>query len=242
MQKHLLVNTVLVGFALAATAHAQASRPAVIEKNDAAEASSPSVEQSFFDDDGGRVFIVRRNAGAWGSLRYHGGEVISQPQQYNIFLGGAWSDSELRRREAAFSSLLSQTNKRAEQVTLDTYGVKNTFLPSENQEQPFDFSRDQSISDLRIQAALEAMLKTGAIQAPGPNTIYVVFLPPEISSTLGSMIGGKHFTAYHNFFHGEQGEVRYVVVPFEPQEKLTKQFAARALIETALNPTGNGWY
>ena len=67
-------------------------------------------------------------------------------------------------------------------------------------------------------------------------------LPPEISSTLGSMIGGKHFTAYHNFFHGEQGEVRHVVVPFEPQEKLAKQFAARALIETALNPTGNGWY
>jgi len=236
------VNAVLVGFALTATAHAQVSRPAVIEKNDAAEASPPSVEQPVFDDDGGRVFIVKRDPGARGSLHYHGGDVISQPQQYNIFLGGAWSDSELRRRKTAFSSLLSQTEKGAEQVTLDTYGVTNTFLPSQNQEQPFDFSRDQSISDLQIQAALEAMLKTGAIQGQTPNTIYVVFLPPGISSTLGSMIGGKHFSAYHNFFHGEQGEVRYVVVPFEPQEKLAKQVAARALIETVFNPTGNGWY
>src|SRR5205807_2193537 len=161
---------------------------------------------------------------------------------YNIFLGSDWSDQALRQREAAFSNLLLQTNKGAEQVSIESYGVKNTFLPSENQERSFAFSSDQTISDLRIQNALQDMCNAGDIQRTGPDIIYVVFLPPGISSTLGSMIGGKHFAAYHNFFHHEQGEVHYVVVPFEPDVKLSKQVAARAVLEAALNPTGNGWY
>jgi hypothetical protein len=242
MRKHLIFNAVLVGFFLAATAQAQPSRQLVIEKKDAAEASPAGTQQPFFDDDGGRVFIVRRNAGPLGSLRYHGGEVIAQPQQYNIFLGNAWSDTALRQREAAFSNLLLQANKGEEQVSYDSYGVRNVFWPSENQERPFAFSSDQTISDLGIQNALQEMLKAGDIQRTGPNTIYVVFLPPDISSRLGSMIGGKHFAAYHNFFHADQGKVHYVVVPFEPDVNLSKQVAARAVIDTALNPTGDGWY
>jgi hypothetical protein len=31
-------------------------------------------------------------------------------------------------------------------------------------------------------------------------------------------------------------------MPFEPEWKLAKGFAAQALIETAVNPAGDGWY
>ena len=242
MLRYHLLGTAVLTVALVAVAQGQGSVGTVDKETDKNPAISNEAEP-VMDDDGGRVFIVRRNdANSIVGFRYHGGSVIAEPQQYNIFLGGAWLDPSLRRREAAFSGLLSQTEKGAEQATLDLYGVKNTFLPSENREQTFDFSKDQTLSDLQVERTLDEMLKTGAIQGPTANTVYVIFLPPGITSTLGSMIGGKHFAAYHNFFHREQGEVHYVVVPFEPEWKLAKGFAARALIEAAVNPAGDGWY
>lgn len=225
---------------LAGAAGAQEPSRAVVGQG-GAEAGA-AVEQPLFDDDGGRVFVVRRDAGALAGLRYHGGEVIAEPRQYNIFLGGAWKEPGLRRREAGFSNLLSRAGAGAGQLSLDGYGVKNIYLPSESQEQPFDFSADRIISDLQIRAALEGMFRTGAIRGPDADTVYVVFLPPGVGSKLGEMLGGKHYAAYHNFFHAEQGEVRYAVVVFEPQSKVAVQPAARALIEAALNPTGGGWY
>src|SRR5713101_2171898 len=134
MTGRLTLTAVLAGLSLAGITQAQGTRQPVIDKNDAAEAASVTVEQPLFDDDGGRVFIVKRNAVALGPLRYHGGEVISEPQQYNIFLGSAWSDPSLRSRETGFLNLLSSTTKGNEQLSLDSYGVRNVFLPSVNQE------------------------------------------------------------------------------------------------------------
>lgn len=201
-----------------------------------------AVEQPLFDDDGGRVFVVRRDGGALAGLRYHGGEVIAEPRQYNIFLGGAWSEPGLRRREATFSNLLSTAGAGADQLPLDGYGVRNVYAPSESREQAFDFPAGGTVSDLQVRAALEGMFRSGAIRGPDADTVYVVFLPPGVNSKLGEMLGGKHYAAYHNFFHAEQGEVRYAVVVFEPQSKQAGQAAARALLEAALNPTGGGWY
>lgn len=223
---------------LAGVVAAQEPSRAVVGQGEA-EAGA-AVERPLFDDDGGRVFVVGRNAGALAGLRYHGGEVIAEPRQYNIFLGGAWSEPGLRRREAAFSNLLSQAG--ADQLPLDGYGVRNVYAPSESREQPFDFPAGGTISDLQIRAALEKMFRSGAIHGPDADTVYVVFLPPGVGSKLGEMLGGKHYAAYHNFFHAELGEVRYAVVVFEPQSKVAVQTAARALVEAALNPTGGGWY
>lgn len=241
MRTHILLKAALAACALAGTALGQESGRAVIEGN-APQSGAAVVEQPLFDDDGGRVFIVRRDVGALVGLRYHGGEVISEPRQYNIFLGSAWSDPDLRRWEAAFSDLLSKAGTGADQLSLDGYGVKNLYVPSESQEQPFDFPAGATVSDLQIRAALEGMFRAGAIRGPDADTVYVVFLPPGVGSKLGEMIGGKHYAAYHNFFHAEQGEARYVVVPFEPRVKLAGQTAARALVEAALNPAGGGWY
>ena len=238
MRKYLLLNALLVGFSLIGITRAQDSRP---NPQALPESSSATLEQPLFDDDGGRVFIVRRNPGALTTLRHHGGAVISQPQQYNIFLGSGWSDPGLRQREAVFANLLSNKGIRVDQLALESYGVKNTFLPSGSYEQPYDFSSDHSISDLQVRRVLEEMLETRTIQG-GLNYIYIVFLPPGVNSKLGSMIGGKHFTAYHNFFHAKPDVINYVVLPFEPEMKVARQSAARALIGATVNPTGDGWY
>src|SRR5256885_502854 len=143
MKKHLVLKAVLVGLSLVGMTQAQESRS--IEP-----ASSTPVEQAIFDDDGGRVFIVGRNVGVLGSLRYHGGEVISQPEQFNIFLGSAWSGPSLQKRETVFANLLSQKGLGVDQLAVESYGVKNTFLPSGSYEQPYDFSTDHSVSDIQV--------------------------------------------------------------------------------------------
>src|SRR5262249_34256813 len=104
-----------------------------------------------------------------------------------------------------------------------------------------DLSRT-TLNDLDIQHKLSAMLESKAIPAPAASTVYVVFLAPEISSTLGGLIAGTDYLAYHNVVNLEAGEVRYVVVPFHQNPAHQRAAATRAFGETALNPNGQGWF
>jgi hypothetical protein len=81
------------------------------------------------------------------------------------------------------------------------------------------------------------MLKDGHLKV-AQNTIYVVFLPPGIQSTVGSAVGAKDYLAYHSHFHSDYGEVHYVVVPFSADVQLERRAAARSILEASLNPEG----
>src|SRR5260370_34867718 len=75
----------------------------------AAERQPDGEDTPVFDDDGGRVFIITRGQPRdSSSLRFHGGEIIAQPRQVSIFIGGGWSDPETRSREARLSGLLAE--------------------------------------------------------------------------------------------------------------------------------------
>ena len=175
MVNHHLLRVVILTVVVVGVDQAQDSKAVLNQRDDTGAAAQP-----LLDDDGGTVFIVRRNdASSLGNLRYHGGPVIAEPQQYNIFLGDAWSG--LKAQEAAFSNLLSKKETGTEEVGLESYGVRNTFLPSASQEQSFDFSTDPTISDLRIRSLLEGWFSGGTLQAPDSATIYVLFLPPDIA-------------------------------------------------------------
>jgi hypothetical protein len=243
MRRYRFLHALIIVLTMTAVVRSQEVEPrhAVGDQGAREGTVATREEQAPFDDDGGRVFIVKRDAGIQDGLRYHGGAVISAPRQYNIFLGSGWADRTLRGREKSFSNLLQTSGADAAQG-LARYGVQNIFLPSQTIEQPFEFSPDWSVSDLRIQSVLAEMFSMGAVLSPSPDAIYVLFLPPGVNSKLGSMIGGKHYAAYHNFFHAEQGEVHYVVVPFEPDVKTARSVAARAVSEAAMNPAGDGWY
>ena len=118
--------------------------------------------------------------------------------------------------------------------------LKNFFAATSSQEKLDDFTGDRTISDLEIQSVLSGMIKEGSIQRPNASTIYVVFLDAETRSTLGAMIAGKHYLAYHNFFNASGLKIHYVVVPFEANQKTGYQIALRAFLAAALNPNGAG--
>jgi len=211
------------------------------------KAAQPSVskedEEKFFDDDGGRVFIVRRDNSAFDKLKHYGGKVIAEPQTYNIFLGKEWSKTkQFQLRQDSFDNLLAAPVDASERASLDRFGVPGFSISTQSFQEPYDFGKERKISDLQVHALLAEMLKRGALPQPQEKNIYIVFLPPDVHSTLGQMISGKHYLAYHNFFYADSGKVNYIVVPFEADGAQMQATARRAVIETVINSDGRGWH
>ena len=193
-------------------------------------------QQSVTNDDRGRAFIIERDSAPLLGLSNPGRSVISDPQQYSIFLGSGWATPSLRAREAELGNLLVNVRDHATLKALNDSGVKNLYGPTSSREQLDRLAGN--ISDLEIQNILGAMIKDGSLPKSAASTIYVVFLDPEMRSTLGSMFAGKHYAAYHNFFNAGGMKLHYVVVPFEADRTAATQIAFRALVAAALNPTG----
>jgi hypothetical protein len=191
-----------------------------------------------FDDDGGRVFLMRQAASPVENYRYHSGPIIATPRQLNIFLGNAWEKQ--RDQEAGFADLLMSLNDPTEPAPLSRFAVQGYL--STSREEMVKFPKGASLSDLNVQARLVEMFKADPAIGPDANTVYMIFLAPNIGSTVGRSIGRKHYLAYHNFFNTDGVEVHYAVIPYEENQELARSIARRALLEAIINPTGNGWY
>ena len=200
--------------------------------------SSDDQPQSVTSDDRGRAYII---TGEVQPLPNPGNRdrVIVEPRQSSIFLGNGWEKASLRSREPELANLLAHISDQAELSALDERGIKNFFAATSSQEKSDLVSGERTISDLEIQGVLIGMFKEGSLQRPDASTIYIVFLDPELRSTLGTMIAGKHYVAYHNFFNVAGMKIHYVVAPFEANQKAAYQIALRAFLAAALYPNGS---
>jgi len=219
----------LMMVAVSAGGHARQAKP---------RDSSEGQPQSVTNDDRGRAYII---TGEVQPLPAPGNRdrVIVEPRQNSVFLGRGWEKASLRSREPELANLLAHISDQAELSALDDRGIKNFFAATSSQEKSDLVAGDRTISDLEIQGVLAGMLKEGSLRRPDASTIYVVFLDPELRSTLGTMIAGKHYVAYHNFFNVAGMKIHYVVVPFEANQKAAYQIALRAFVAAALNPNGS---
>jgi hypothetical protein len=217
---------------LAVSAGVQAQQPKPRE-------SSVDQTQSVTNEDRGRAYII---SGDTPILSTSGNRdrVITEPQQNSIFLGRGWETTSLRAREPELANLLAHVSDQSQLTALDERGIRNFFAATSSQETFDDTAGDRPITDLAIQSVLAGMLKEGSLQRPNASTIYVIFLDPELHSTLGTMIAGKHYLAYHNFFNASGVKVHYVVVPFEANQKTAYQIALRAFLAAVVNPNGAG--
>lgn len=199
----------------------------------------PAEPNLVFDDDGGKAQIVPADLSVTGEKRYHGGAVMKQAQQVSIFLGSGWGDTRVRNREASLTEIAANT-AGPHAAELQNHSIR-ILRPGPRAEDFSDFSKKR-LNDLDIQRKLLEMLQSKIIPKPDGSTVYVVFLSPEIASTLGGSKAGIDYAAYHNVVNLDVGEVRYVVVPFHENADRHQVAAARAFAEAALNPTGQGWF
>src|SRR5262249_42775776 len=170
--------------------------------------------------------------------KFHGGAALRSVQQVSIFLGSAWGNAAIRSRESTLSDLAA--SDPAAFTELSTHNVR-VQRAAPVQEDFSDLSKT-SLNDLSIQHKLAEMLQSKALPAPQASTVYVIFLAPGVSSSLGGHKSGTDYAAYHNFFHVQAGEIHYAVVPFAQNADGQRSAAAHALVDAALNPRGDGWY
>jgi hypothetical protein len=211
----------------------------VLAAQQQASVDRPAEPNFAFDDDGGKVQIVPADLSVTAPKTFHGGPVLASAQQVSIFLGAGWGDAQVRGRE---SSLLDVTASAGSThvAELKQHSIK-TLRAAPQVEDFTDLSRSK-VNDLTIQQKLSDMLKSKAIPASATGTVFVIFLAPEIQSTLGGLQGGVDYAAYHNFVNLEAGEIHYVVVPFHENAATHSAAATRAFAEAALNPNGQGWF
>jgi hypothetical protein len=211
----------------------------VLRAQQAVNLDRPAEPNFVFDDDGGKAQIVPSDFSVTGPKSFHGGPVLTSARQVSIFLGAGWGDQQFRQREAALVDIAGGSAS-PQMGELQAHHVK-ALRAAPRQEDFSDMSKTQ-LNDLDIQRKLSEMLQSKAIPAPSASTIYVVFLAPGTSSTLGGHKAGVDYAAYHNFVNLDSGEIHYVVVPFHENVDHHTAAAARAFVETALNPNGQGWF
>lgn len=197
----------------------------------------PGPVNYIFDDDGGAVQVVPADLAPAGTRSFHGGLVMKSVRQLSIFLGSGWANANPRSRRGALGNLLSTQDR-----TLELKKQSISTMPALPVFEDFGDLSKVRVNDLTIQRKLSDLLQTGAVPAPTPGTVYVVYLAPEVVSSIGGQRAGTDYAAYHNFVNLEAGEVFYAVVPFQENQSNHLGAAHRALVEAALNPRGTGWY
>lgn len=200
----------------------------------------PAEPNLLFDDDGGKVQFVPADLSASPGKKFHGGAVMKSVQQVSIFLGSGWADETVRSRQTTLADVGTSSSTNPHFVEVKAHNVK--VLRAAPQAEDFTDLSTKPLNDLDIQRKLNDMLQSKAIPAPGTSTVYVVFLGPKASSSLGGSQPGVDYAAYHNVVNLDAGEVRYVVVPFQQNAQMQAEAAVRAFVETGLNPNGQGWF
>ena len=202
----------------------------------------PAQPGFIFGDDGDQVQIVpKQEAAAAISLpkKNHGGEAMKAIQQVPIFWGKGWAESDAHARQTALADVLAGNASTSGE--LQSHAIKTLrAAPSLN-----DFSdlSATTVNDLAIQHKLVDLLQTNAIPKPGANTLYVIYLAPGVSSSIGGNKAGTDYLAYHNVVNVEAGPVHYVVVPYNDDATTHRAAAARACSEAGMNPNViSGWF
>ncbi len=121
------------------------------------------------------------------------------------------------------------------------------------------------IEDADIQTELTKLISSGAVPAPGANTLYMVYFPPGMSIDMSGSGSCQVFCAYHSSFVNGSTEINYGVIPDQggacaggcggdpSQFNNETSVSSHEMIEAVTNPavglaTGNtpaaplGWY
>jgi len=199
-------------------------------------ADTPPANANFVaDDDGGLTEIVPADPTRQGPRASGAVPVMKSVQQVSIFLGAAWGDRQARTRQTRLPDF-PLNHSEAALTELRHHNME--VIPAAARVEDFSDLSKGPVNDLIIQRKLVEMLGNHAIPLPTASTIYVIFLAPGITSTIGASRAGIDYAAYHNLLHLDMSEVRYAVVPYQENADRHSAAALQVFVNTAFNPTG----
>ena len=134
------------------------------------------------------------------------GSQIAAPEVTNIYMGAFWGD---RGFVEGFSKAILE-NGYLDPLKELGYGTgPGTYLGNIDGRA---LAAGSNFSDTDAQAALEGMLKQGALKA-NANSLFVLILPEGVTSILGTDQSCQAFCGYHDAFPWHGLDVAYAVLP-----------------------------
>lgn len=155
------------------------------------------------------------------TVTYHGGALLANVETQAVYLGSDWQNtSTLKTQTGQVDTFLSTivNSPYMDMMTNAGYNVgrgTSTAGVIDN----ITLNKSTGITDAQIQADIQAMIKSGQLQAPDANRLYVVYVEPGVVIHLGSDSSSTSFLGYHGAFGGQTAagaaaDIHYAVISY----------------------------
>jgi hypothetical protein len=160
------------------------------------------------------------------SFTYHGGALIANVANQNIFLGSDWTTNhglnvQAGQLESFTSSLVS--SKFMDGLTLAGYNVfRGTSTKGAFDNITLNKSFDGvtgGITDAQVQGFIQSMINAKTVQQPNANTLYTIIIEPGVLIDDNGSTSANAFLGYHSGFSGTTATggsvtIHYSIIPY----------------------------
>jgi hypothetical protein len=183
-------------------------------------------------------------------VKYHGGPLLQHVRVATLFWGRYWIQKHVTDYFTGFFQALFTDGRymaNLAQYSAGGFQIGNGAFVATARDGKQPPAR---VTDEQIQGEIRAQVAAGRLPQPDPNTLYVVFTPPQVVVVDAEGGGSEHDVyGYHNdFFDGQGGGFAYAVIPYNPRGLMTIA-ASHQLAEAVTDPRPalqctreGGWY
>lgn len=201
------------------------------------------------------------------TVTYHGGALLTHVEAQAVYLGSDWnSNSTLKSQTGTLDNFVSTvvSGPYMDMLTNAGYNVGRGTASAGAIDNITLNKTTTGISDAQIQSDIQAMIKSGQLQAPDANRLYIVYVEPGVIVRMGSDASNTTFLGYHGAFaghtaSGQAADIHYAVIPYpgSPNFSASSQgfssnlnemtsVSSHELAEAVTDPNVNyktlGWY
>lgn len=213
------------------------------------------------------------------TVTYHGGALLPHVEAQAVYLGSDWATDpnpsvtalpgQLDQFVATivdspYMDMLTNAGYNVGRGTATAGVIDNIGFSNTGHTVTISGHTYPVVTDLQIQADIQAMIKAGQVQAPDANRLYVVYVQPGVAVSLGSMTSYNWFLGYHGAFAGKTAsgaaaDIRYAVIPYPSAPNFTAsqegfasildeltEVSSHEIAEAVTDPNVNyktlGWY
>ena len=150
------------------------------------------------------------------TVSFFGGNLLPQVQAQALYLGNEFTSAPASAETATLDAFLKDVTGGAYMQALTRAGYN--VGPGSAVAGAVDrtsLTVGSTVSDAFIRSRLQADINSGLLQAPNANTLYVVYVAPDVAVNLGLGQGTTQqgILGYHTAFLGANGApIRYAVV------------------------------
>lgn len=196
---------------------------------------------------------------------YYGGNILPHVEAQALFLGNQWSAAANTAQTGTINSFLTDLTGGAYMDALTRAGYNvGRGSASAGAVDNAAITLNSTISDASIRASIQADIRSGLLQAPDANRLYVVYVEPNVAVNLGGRQGTTQqgILGYHGAFAGRDAAgaaavIRYAVVAYpggtvrnstlgtsasDQLTAVTSHELAEAVTDPDVNFARLGWY